>query len=161
MNKITKKDERLSLVNVTVGDDVKFFHFINAYECTINSGSKVGSFVEIQKNVHIGKNCKISSHSFLCEGVTIEDGVFIGHHVCFINDKHPRAVNADGTMQTDDDWQRLKTHVGRGASIGSGTTIMGGVTIGENAMVGAGSLVLHDVAAGATVAGRPARALNS
>ncbi len=161
MNKITKQDERLSLVNVTVGDDVKFFHFINAYECTIDSGSKVGSFVEIQKNVHVGKNCKISSHSFLCEGVTIADGVFIGHHVCFINDKHPRAVNTDGTMQTDDDWQLLKTHVGRGASIGSGTTIMGGVTIGENAMVGAGSLVLHDVPAGATVAGRPARALNS
>jgi acetyltransferase-like isoleucine patch superfamily enzyme len=130
---------------------------VNAYDCEIGDESRVGAFVEIQKNVRIGRRCKISSHSFICEGVTIEDNVFIGHGVMFTNDKFPRATNPDGSPQTDADWQVVPTVVKKGASIGSNATIIAGVTIGENAMVGAGAVVTRDVAAGSTVAGVPAR----
>ena len=130
---------------------------VNLYGCEIGERSKVGAFVEIQKKASIGKNCKISSHTFICEGVTIEDGVFIGHGVIFINDKHPRAVNVDGSLQTEEDWSVEKTLVKKSASIGSGAIIMCGVTIGEGAMVGAGSVVTEDVPAGAVVYGVPAR----
>ena len=147
------------LVNVQVGREVKIYHFVNAYGCVIGDGSRIGSFVEIQKGVKIGKNCKISSHTFICEGVTIKDGVFVGHHVCFINDKFPRAVTAEGTLQTEADWTLLETLVEERASIGTGATIMGGITIGRNAMVGAGAVVTRDVPAHAVVVGNPARIL--
>ncbi|MCO6486183.1 MAG: N-acetyltransferase [Saprospiraceae bacterium] len=148
---------RQSLRNVRVGDNVRIFNFVNAYECTIGAGSKVGAFVEIQKGAFIGENCKISSHSFICEGVHIGNGVFIGHHVAFINDKYPRAVNPDGSMQTEADWEVVETHIGDGASIGTGSTILGGIRIGTGAMVGAGSVVTRDVPDHAVVAGNPAR----
>lgn len=143
--------------DVTLGRDVKLTCFINAYGCAIGDRTKVGSFVEIQKNARIGADCKISSHSFICEGVTIEDGVFIGHHVVFVNDKYPRAVNPDGSMQTDADWTVVPTRVERGASIGSNATILGGVTIGAGAIVGAGSVVTRSVPAGEIWAGNPGR----
>lgn len=130
---------------------------VNLYGCTIGAGSRIGTFVEIQKNAHIGRNCKISSHSFICEGVTIEDGVFVGHGVMFTNDMYPRAVNADGSLQCDSDWQLLMTRVRRGASIGSNATILPGVTIGTGAQVGAGAVVVKDVPDFAIVAGVPAR----
>lgn len=151
--------DRQALANVRVGKDVKIYNFVNAYGCSIDEGSKVGSFVEIQKGVHIGKNCKISSHTFICEGVIIKDGVFVGHNVSFINDKFPRAVNADGSLQTEVDWQVIQTLVEERASIGTGATIMGGITIGRNAIIGAGSVVTKDVPANAIVAGNPARLL--
>jgi UDP-2-acetamido-3-amino-2,3-dideoxy-glucuronate N-acetyltransferase len=146
--------------DVVLGARVVIFHgdLVNLYGCRIGDDTKIGTFVEIQKNVAIGCRCKISSHSFVCEGVTIEDEVFIGHGVMFINDPRPRAT-ADGALQTEADWQVVPTRVARGASIGSGATILCGVTIGENAMVGAGAVVTRDVAAGATVAGVPARVL--
>jgi acetyltransferase-like isoleucine patch superfamily enzyme len=147
------------LVDVRVGKGVTIYHFVNAYDCVIDDGTKIGSFVEIQKGVQIGKNCKISSHTFICEGVTIKDGVFVGHHVCFINDKFPRAVTAEGTLQTEADWTLLETLVEESASIGTGSTIMGGITIGRHAMVGAGSVVTSDVPAYAVVVGNPARIL--
>jgi acetyltransferase-like isoleucine patch superfamily enzyme len=159
MELINDDSPRRSLVNVRVGANVKIFNFVNAYGCEIGDNSKVGSFVEIQKNVRIGRNCKISSHSFVCEGVEIEDGVFVGHNVSFINDKVPRAANADGSLQTEVDWTVQKTRVKAGASIGTSATILGGVTIGKGAMVGAGSVVTKDVPDGATVAGNPARPL--
>ena len=159
MELINDDSPRRSLVNVRVGANVKIFNFVNAYGCEIGDNSKVGSFVEIQKNVRIGRNCKISSHSFVCEGVEIEDGVFVGHNVSFINDKVPRAANADGSLQTEADWTVQKTLVKAGASIGTSATILGGVTIGKGAMVGAGSVVTKDVPDGATVAGNPARPL--
>jgi len=146
-------------VNVRVGANVRFFNFVNAYGCEVGDNTKVGSFVEIQKNARIGRNCKISSHSFVCEGVEIEDEVFIGHGVSFINDKLPRATNPDGTLQTDADWKVEPTRVKRGAMIGTGSTVLCGVTIGERAVVGAGSVVTRDVPAGAVVAGNPARPL--
>jgi acetyltransferase-like isoleucine patch superfamily enzyme len=158
---ITLDTPKQSLRDVTLGEDVKIYDFVNAYGCTIGDGSKVGTFVEIQRGVVIGKNCKISSHSFLCEGVHLEDGVFIGHNVTFTNDRFPRAVNPDGSLQTDADWTLEETHVRRGASIGSSVTVLGGVTIGEGAIVGAGSVVTKDVPAGAIVAGNPARLLRS
>jgi len=158
MEVINEDSPRRSLVNVRVGQNVRIFNFVNAYGCEIGDGTKIGSFVEIQKNARIGRNCKISSHSFICEGVEIEDEVFIGHNVSFINDKHPAAVNASGAMQTDADWQVVPTRVRRHASIGTSATILCGVTIGEGAMVGAGSVVTKDVPAGAVVAGNPARA---
>lgn len=145
--------------NVKLGKDVRIFDFVNLYGCEIDDGSKVGAFVEIQKGVKIGKNCKISTHTFICEGVTIEDNVFVGHNVSFINDKHPRATNPDGSMQTEADWQVVTTLVKKGASIGTSSTILCGVTIGENAIVGAGSVVTKDVPANSIVAGVPARAL--
>jgi acetyltransferase-like isoleucine patch superfamily enzyme len=159
MKTISEDSPRRSLVNVEVGENVRIFNFVNAYGCSIGDNSKVGSFVEIQRNARIGQNCKISSHSFICEGVVIEDGVFIGHNVTFINDRHPRAVNPDGSLQSDADWSVVATVVRKGASIGSSATILCGVTIGEGAMVGAGSVVTRDVPSGATVAGNPARIL--
>ncbi|MFH0881158.1 MAG: acyltransferase [Lentisphaerota bacterium] len=145
--------------DVLLGKNVKIFDFTNLYGCSVGDNSKIGTFVEIQKGAHIGRNCKISSHTFICEGVTIEDCVFIGHNVTFINDKLPRAANPDGSLQKETDWVCVPTLVKSGASIGSGATILCGITIGEKAMVGAGSVVTRDVPAGALVAGNPARIL--
>jgi len=142
--------------DVKLGRDVVIHNFVNLYGCDIGDESRVGSFVEIQKGARVGCKCKISSHSFICEGVDIEDEVFIGHGVVFINDKVPRATTSEGRLQTDDDWKPIPTIVKRGASIGSGATIMCGVTIGENAVVGAGAVVTRDVAAGTMVIGNPA-----
>jgi acetyltransferase-like isoleucine patch superfamily enzyme len=146
--------------DVVLGDRVMIFHrdLVNLYGCRIGDETKIGAFVEIQKNAAVGKRCKISSHTFVCEGVTIEDDVFVGHGVVFINDPRPRAT-AGGKLQTEADWQVVPTRVGRGASIGSGATILCGITIGEDAMIGAGAVVTRDVARGATVAGVPARVL--
>ena len=143
--------------DVTLGKDVKLSKFINLYGCAIGDNTKIGAFVEVQKNAAIGKNCKISSHTFICEGVTIEDDVFIGHGVTFVNDTYPRATAADGKLQTEADWAVEPTLVKKGASIGSGATILANVTIGEKAIVGAGSVVTKDVPPGAIVAGNPAR----
>jgi acetyltransferase-like isoleucine patch superfamily enzyme len=147
--------------SVQLGKDVVIHHpsLVNLYGCRIGDGSRVGTFVEIQRGADIGRNCKISSHTFICEGVTIEDGVFVGHGVMFINDLYPRAVNADGSLQTDADWTLVQTRVEEGASIGSNATILAGVTIGRGALVGAGAVVTHDVAPFSTVAGVPARRL--
>jgi acetyltransferase-like isoleucine patch superfamily enzyme len=143
--------------DVRLGENVRLANFINLYGCSIGNGSKIGTFVEVQKNAIIGKNCKIQSHTFICEGVTIEDNVFVGHGVTFINDKYPRATNAEGTLQTEADWTVDPTLVKKGATIGSGATILGNVAIGENAIIGAGSVVTKDVPANAIVAGNPAR----
>ena len=145
--------------DVKLGQRVRIFAFTNLYGCELGDDVKVGAFVEIQKGVKIGHRCKISSHSFLCEGLMVEDEVFIGHGVTFINDRFPRATNEDGTPQTEADWQCVPTMVKRRASIGSGATILCGVCIGEGATVGAGSVVTKDVPAGAVVAGNPARVL--
>ncbi len=145
--------------DVKLGQRVKVYAFTNLYGCTIGDDVKIGTFVEIQKGAHIGSRCKISSHSFICEGVTLEDEVFVGHGVTFINDRYPRSTNADGSLQTEADWRCVSTRVKRGASIGSGATILCGVTIGERALVGAGSVVTKDVPDGAVVAGNPARLL--
>lgn len=145
--------------DVRLGKGARLFGFVNLYGCEVGAGSRVGSFVEIQKNAKVGRRCKISSHTFICEGVTIEDEVFVGHGVTFVNDHYPRAVAAGGQLQTEADWVCLKTRVRRGASIGSGATILGGVTIGKQAIVGAGSVVTKDVPANAVVAGNPARVL--
>ena len=147
--------------DVRLGQDVKLSTFINLYGCEVGDYTKIGAFVEIQKNATVGRNCKISSHTFICEGVTIEDGVFIGHGVVFINDSYPRATAADGGLQTENDWKVETTLVKRGASIGSGATILSNVTIGENAIVGAGSVVTKDVPANTIVAGNPAKVLRS
>ncbi len=149
--------EKKNLNNVKLGKDVRIFDFVNLYGCSIDDNSKVGTFVEIQKNATVGKNCKISSHTFICEGVHIEDNVFIGQNVTFINDKYPRATNIDGSMQSEADWKVIETYVKKGASIGSSSTILCGITIGENAIVGAGSVVTKDVAANTVVAGVPAK----
>lgn len=151
------RDNFIRLNNVTLGDDVKIYSFVNAYGCEIGDESRVGAFVEIQKGVKIGRRCKISSHSFLCEGVTIEDNVFVGHGVMFTNDKFPRATNADGSPQSEADWSVVPITVKKGASVGSNATILAGVTIGENAMIGAGAVVTRDVPDDATVAGVPAK----
>lgn len=143
--------------DVTLGERVKLAPFINLYACKIGDGTKIGPFVEIQKNASIGRNCKISSHTFICEGVTIEDNVFIGHGVVFTNDTYPRATRADGTLQTESDWKVEPTLIKRGASIGSGATILPNLVIGENAIVGAGSVVTRSVPANSIVAGTPAR----
>ena len=148
---------RLIASNVKLGQNVRIFAFTNLYGCEIGDDTKIGTFVEIQKGVKVGRRCKISSHSFICEGVTLEDEVFIGHGVMFTNDRYPKAANADGTLQTDADWKCLKTVVKRGAAIGSGATLLCGITIGEGALVGAGAVVTKDVPAGAVVAGNPAR----
>jgi len=144
---------------VRLGRDVKIYAFANLYGCEIGDESKIGTFVEIQKGVKIGRRVKISSHTFICEGVEIEDFVFIGHGVMFINDKYPHATTQTGELQTEADWECISTVVKKGASIGSNATILCGVTIGEGAIVGAGSVVTHDVPAGAVVAGNPARPL--
>lgn len=159
MKVLTIDSPKQSINNVKVGEDVKIYDFVNLYGCEIDDGSKVGTFVEIQRGAYIGKNCKISSHTFICEGVKIGDGVFVGHNVSFINDKYPRAVNPDGSMQTDDDWTLEYTEVGSQVSIGTSVTILCGVKIGENAIIGAGSVVTKDVPANAVVAGNPARVL--
>jgi acetyltransferase-like isoleucine patch superfamily enzyme len=145
--------------DVRLGENVRLSKFINLYGCEIGANTKIGAFVEIQKNATVGQNCKISSHTFICEGVTIEDNVFVGHSVTFINDSYPRATIADGALQTEADWKVETTRVKKGASIGSGSTILSNVTIGENALVGAGSVVTRDVPANAIVAGNPARLL--
>ena len=145
--------------DVRLGRNVKLSKFINMYGCTVGDDVKIGAFVEIQKNASIGNNCKISSHTFICEGVTIEDAVFIGHSVTFINDMYPRATAAGGALQTEADWKVDKTVVKKGASIGSGCTILANVTIGEGAIIGAGSVVTKDVPPNAIVAGNPAKFL--
>jgi acetyltransferase-like isoleucine patch superfamily enzyme len=145
--------------DVKLGTNVRLSKFINLYGCEIGDETKIGAFVEIQKNASVGKRCKISSHSFLCEGVAIEDNVFIGHGVTFVNDSYPRATTPDGSLQTEADWHVEPTVVRRGASIGSGATILSNISIGENAIVGAGSVVTKDVPANAIVAGNPARIL--
>jgi acetyltransferase-like isoleucine patch superfamily enzyme len=145
--------------DVRLGRDVRIYNFVNLYGCEIGDETRIGSFVEIQKNARVGRRCKISSHSFICEGVTIEDEVFIGHGVIFINDIYPRATRADGRLQTEADWTVVPTIVRRGASIGSGATILAGVEIGARAIIGAGAVVTKDVPAGAIVAGVPARLL--
>ncbi len=145
--------------NVKLGQNVKIYAFVNLYGCEIDDESKIGTFVEIQSGVRIGKRVKVSSHSFICEGVTVEDEVFIGHGVMFINDRYPRSTNPDGSVQTGDDWELIKTTVKRRASIGSNATILCGVTIGEGAIVGAGSVVTKDVLPYTIVAGNPARVL--
>jgi len=146
--------------DVKLGRNVVFHAFVNLYGCTIGDNSRIGTFVEVQKNAIIGKNVKVSSHTFICEGVTIEDDCFIGHNVSFINDKYPRATAAGGQLQTEADWKVVPTRVKRGASIGTSATILCGVTIGENAIVGAGSVVTKDVPDNAIVAGVPARIVN-
>jgi len=149
--------DKKNIRDVNLGRDVVIYDFVNLYGCTIGDNTKVGTFVEIQKNAVIGKNCKISSHTFICEGVHIEDGVFVGHNVTFINDKIPRATNESGAIQSGEDWEVVPTYVKRGASIGSSATIMCGVTIGERAIVGAGAVVTKDVPPETVVAGVPAK----
>jgi acetyltransferase-like isoleucine patch superfamily enzyme len=145
--------------SVKLGKDVRLSNFINLYGCEIGDETKIGAFVEVQKNARVGRRCKISSHTFVCEGVDIQDNVFIGHNVAFINDSYPRATTAGGGLQSEADWKVEKTVVRKGASIGSGSTILSKITIGENAIVGAGSVVTKDVPANAIVAGNPARVL--
>lgn len=147
--------------DVVMGTDVRLSKFINLYGCRIGDNTKIGAFVEVQKNAVIGRNCKIESHTFVCEGVELEDNVFVGHQVTFINDKYPRATSGSGNLKTESDWSVAATKVKRGASIGSGATILCNVTIGENAIVGAGSVVVKDVAPNTIVAGNPARKIRS
>jgi acetyltransferase-like isoleucine patch superfamily enzyme len=147
--------------DVKLGKGVKLSKFINLYGCEVGDDTKIGAFVEIQKNAKVGRRCKISSHTFICEGVTIEDNVFIGHGVTFVNDAYPRATSPSGELQTESDWKVEATHIGKGASIGSGATILCNVTVGENAIVGAGSVVTKNVPADAIVAGNPARFLRN
>jgi acetyltransferase-like isoleucine patch superfamily enzyme len=157
MKTITEDSPKKSLTNVTVGEGVKIFNFVNAYGCSIGDRTKVGSFVEIQKGADIGKDCKISSHTFICEGVKIGDGVFIGHNVSFINDMYPKAINDDGSLQTEEDWELVKTEIKDHASIGTSVTILGGITIGFNALIGAGSVVTKNIPDNAVAAGNPAK----
>jgi UDP-2-acetamido-3-amino-2,3-dideoxy-glucuronate N-acetyltransferase len=145
--------------DVKLGREVQIYGFVNLYGCQVDDGTRIGCFVEIQKNATIGKNCKISSHTFICEGVTIEDNVFVGHGVTFINDPYPKAINNEGGLQSEKDWTVIPVLVKKGASIGSGSTIMCGVTIGENAIVGAGSVVTKDVPPNTVVAGNPAKVI--
>ncbi|MBN1292603.1 MAG: N-acetyltransferase [Candidatus Latescibacteria bacterium] len=145
--------------DVKLGQNVKIYDFVNLYGCEIGDNTKIGTFVEIQKGSKIGKNCKISSHTFICEGVVIEDNVFIGHNVTFINDLFPRATSAQGSLQTEDDWDCIKTYIRKGASIGSSATLLCGITVGENSLIGAGSVVTKDVPPDTIVAGNPAKIL--
>jgi UDP-2-acetamido-3-amino-2,3-dideoxy-glucuronate N-acetyltransferase len=145
--------------DVEFGVDAVVYSFTNLYGCSIGDRTRIGTFVEIQRGARIGADCKIQSHTFICDGVTIGDRVFVGHGVMFVNDKRPRATAEGGTLQTEDDWELLTTHIGDGASLGSGAVIMGGVTVGEGALVGAGAVVTKDVPAGGTVAGVPARVM--
>jgi acetyltransferase-like isoleucine patch superfamily enzyme len=147
--------------DVKLGENVKLSKFVNLYGCEVGDNTKIGAFVEVQKNARIGRNCKISSHTFVCEGVTIEDMVFIGHGVTFINDTYPRAATPSGALQTESDWKVETTLIKNGASIGSGATILAGVTVGENALVGAGSVVTKSVPANAIVAGNPAHIIRA
>ena len=147
--------------DVKLGEGVKIFAFVNLYGCEIGDNTKIGNFVEIQKNAIVGRNCKISSHTFICEGVKIEDDVFIGHNVTFINDLYPRSTTDEGKLQTEADWRVVPTFVKKGASVGSSVTILAGVTIGEYAMVGAGAVVTKDVPSGSIVAGNPAKVLRA
>lgn len=160
---MSARDQSLRCIapDVRLGKNVRIYSFTNLYGCEIGDDVKIGTFVEIQKGAKIGNRCKVSSHSFVCEGVTLEDDVFIGHHVVFTNDRYPQATNAGGQLQTEADWVCLPTLVKRGASIGSGAVLLCGITIGENALVGAGSVVTRDVPAGAVVAGNPARLVKS
>ncbi len=154
---MTANPHQLIAPDVKLGQGVRIYGFVNLYGCEVGDESKIGCFVEIQKGARIGRRCKISSHTFICEGVTIEDEVFVGHGVTFINDRYPHATNRNGSLQTDADWKCVNTLVKRGATIGSGATLLCGITIGERAMVGAGSVVTKDVPSGATVVGNPAR----
>jgi acetyltransferase-like isoleucine patch superfamily enzyme len=154
---VTPSPHQLIAPDVKVGKGVRIFGFTNLYGCEIGDESKIGTFVEIQRGAKIGRRCKISSHTFICEGVTIEDEVFVGHGVMFTNDLFPRATNPDGSLQTDADWKCLPTLVKKGVTIGSGATLLCGITIGEGALIGAGAVVTKDVPAGATVVGNPAR----
>lgn len=147
--------------DVKLGKDVKIANFVNLYGCSIGDNTKIGTFVEIQKKASVGSNCKISSHTFICEGVIIEDNVFIGHNVSFINDTFPRAATRDGQLKTDTDWKVEFTNIKKGASIGSGATILSNITIGENSIIGAGSVVTKDVPANVIAAGNPAKILRS
>ena len=147
--------------DVKLGQNVRIHAFVNLYGCEIGDETRIGAFVEIQKNARVGNNCKVSSHTFICEGVTIESEVFVGHGVTFINDRYPRATNGTGQLQSEADWSCQNTVVKRGASIGSGATVLGGITIGENAIVGAGSVVTKDVPANTIVAGNPAKILRT
>ena len=157
MRIITKSNNKQSLINVKVGEGVKIYDFVNAYNCEIGSGSKVGTFVEIQKGAVIGENCKISSHTFICEGVKIGNGVFVGHNVSFINDKFPKAVNPDGSIQTDEDWHLENTIIEDNVSIGTSATILCGVKIGKGALIGAGSVVTKNIEPNTIVIGNPAK----
>ncbi|MGN7204105.1 acyltransferase [Pedobacter sp. SAFR-022] len=161
MKRITINNERQSIIDVELGDNVHIYNFVNVYGCSIGDGTKIGSFVEIQKGATIGKNCKISSHSFICEGVHISDNVFIGHNVTFINDLFPRATDQNGALQTEKSWTCIETFIAEGASIGSSVTILCGVKIGKNALVGAGSVVTKDIPADTVYAGNPARFIKS
>ena len=145
--------------DVRLGENVKIYDFVNLYGCEIDDNSKIGTFVEIQKGAKIGKNCKISSHTFICEGVTIEDNVFIGHNVTFINDLYPRATTHDGNVQSEEDWECIQTLIKKGASIGSSSTLLCGITVGENSIIGAGSVVTKNVPPDTVVAGNPAKIL--
>jgi UDP-2-acetamido-3-amino-2,3-dideoxy-glucuronate N-acetyltransferase len=158
-NEIKSKKMKKIAQDVKLGKDLKIYDFVNLYGCEIGDNTKVGTFVEIQKGAKIGRNCKVSSHTFICEGVTIEDNVFVGHNVTFINDPYPRATTESGNLQTEDDWVCVSTLVKKGASIGSGATLLSGITVGENAIIGAGSVVTKDVPPGTIVAGNPARVL--
>lgn len=160
MNEARSENQQIAS-DVTLGKGVQIFGFVNLYGCSIGAGTKIGTFVEIQKGASVGQRCKISSHSFICEGVTIEDEVFVGHGVMFTNDLYPRSSNPDGSPQNDSDWQTVETLIKKGASIGSNATLLAGITVGEGAMIGAGSVVTKNVPPNATVAGNPARILKS
>jgi UDP-2-acetamido-3-amino-2,3-dideoxy-glucuronate N-acetyltransferase len=158
---VPEQSLRQIAANVRLGKNVRIYSFTNLYGCEIGDDVKIGTFVEIQKGAKIGNRCKVSSHTFICEGVTLEDDVFIGHNVVFTNDRYPRATNGNGELQTDADWMCIPTLVKRGASIGSGSVLLCGITVGENAIVGAGSVVTKDVLPGTVVAGNPARIIKS
>ena len=153
--------EKRNINNVKLGKDVKIFDFVNLYGCSIDDNTKIGTFVEIQKNAFVGKNCKISSHTFICEGVHIDDNCFIGHNVTFINDKYPRSTNPDGSMQTEANWKVEETWIGKGVSIGSSATILCGITIGDNSIIGAGSVVTKNIPADSVAAGVPAKIMKA